>query len=85
MNKTKQELTKLTQSNDYNSIFSDYFNRFIVSLCKAVEDVIDDVPNRHGASHSWYHKYPNKKASLDAILFMDFIIKLEPIENGQRG
>ena len=80
MNKTKQELAALTQSNDYNSIFSDYFDRFIVSQCNAVEDVIDGVPNRHGASHSWYHKYPNKKASLNAILLTDFIIKLEPIE-----
>lgn len=81
MNKTKQELAELTQSNDYNSIFSDYFDRFIVSQCNAVEDVIDGVPNRHGASHSWYHKYPNKKASLNAILLTDFIIKLEPIED----
>jgi len=83
MNKTKQELADLTQFNDYNSIFSDYFDRFIVSQCNAVEDVVDGVPNRHGASHSWYHKYPNKKASLNAILLTDFIIKLEPIENGQ--
>ena len=80
MNKTKQELAELTQSNDYNRIFSDYFDRFIVSQCNAVDDVIDGVPNRHGASHSWYHKYPNKKASLNAILLTDFIIKLEPIE-----
>ena len=83
MNKTKQELADLAQFNDYNSIFSDYFDRFIVSQCNAVEDVVDGVPNRHGASHSWYHKYPNKKASLNAILLTDFIIKLEPIENGQ--
>ena len=84
MNKTKQELADLTQFNDYNSIFSDYFDRFIVSQCNAVEDVVDGVPNRHGASHSWYHKYPNKKASLNAILLTDFIIKLEPIENDPR-
>ena len=83
MSKTKKELADLTQSNDYHSIFSDYFDRFIVSQCNAVEDVIDGVPNRHGASHSWYHKYPNKKASLNAILLTDFIINLEPIANGQ--
>ena len=85
MNKTKQELADLTQFNDYNSIFSDYFDRFIVSQCNAVEDVVDGVPNRHGASHSWYHKYPNKKASLNAILLTDFIIKLEPIGNSPCG
>ena len=83
MDKTKKELADLTQSNDYHSIFSDYFDRFIVSQCNAVEDVIDGVPNRHGASHSWYHKYPNKKASLNAILLTDFIINLQPIVDNQ--
>lgn len=79
MEKTKKELAALTESNDYNKIFSDYFEQFIVSQCNAVSDVVDGVPNRHGVSHSWYQKYPNKKASLNAILLTDFILSLEPI------
>lgn len=81
---TKKDLAALTESNDYNKVFSDYFDRFIVSQCNAVSDVVDGVPNRHGVSHSWYHKYPNKKASLNAILLTDFILSLEPITE-ERG
>ena len=77
---TKKELEDLTEANDYDKIFSDYFNTFIVSQCNKVDDVVDGVPNRHGVSHSWYHSYPSKKASLNAILLTDFIIGLEPLE-----
>lgn len=76
----KKELEDLTEANDYDKIFSDYFNTFIVSQCNKVDDVVDGVPNRHGVSHSWYHSYPSKKASLNAILLTDFIIGLEPLE-----
>ena len=40
---------------------SDHFNDFIVSNCNQVDDVVEGFPNRHGAAHSWYKKYPNKK------------------------
>lgn len=80
MQETKQELKELVEHNDYKLIFSDYFDNFIVSNCNEVNDVIDGVPNRHGVAHSWYKKYPNKKAALNAILLTDFIIDLQPIE-----
>lgn len=80
---TKKELEDLTAANDYDKIFSDYFNTFIVSQCNKVDDIVDGVPNRHGVSHSWYHSYPSKKASLNAILLTDFIIGLEPLESNQ--
>lgn len=80
MEVTKKELAELTESNDYDKIFSDYFDQWIVSQCNEVNDVVDGVPNRHGVSHSWYRSYPNKKASLNAILLTDFIIHLEPLE-----
>ena len=79
----KKELEDLIEANDYDKIFSDYFNTFIVSQCNKVDDVVDGVPNRHGVSHSWYHSYPSKKASLNAILLTDFIIGLEPLEGTQ--
>jgi len=81
MEETKQELAELTEANDYDNIFSDYFSDFIVSQCNEVGDVVDGVPNRHGVSHSWYRKYPTVKASLNAILLTDFIIKLKPKED----
>ena len=80
MEVTKKELAELTESNDYDKIFSDYFDQWIVSQCNEVGDVVDGVPNRHGVSHSWYRNYPNKKASLNAVLLTDFIIHLEPLE-----
>lgn len=85
MEKTKKELKDLVVSNDYGLIFSDYFNDFIVSNCNTVKDVVDGVPNRHGAAHSWYKKYPNKKAALNAILLTDFIINLKPIERTEEN
>ena len=79
MSITKKELAALTEANDYEQIFSDYFDNFIVSQCDGVDDVIDGVPNRHGVSHSWYRKYPSKKASLNAIMLTDFILRLDPL------
>ena len=84
MEVTKQELKDLVEYNDYELIFSDYYNDFIVSNCNAVEDVVEGVPNRHGVAHSWYRKYPNKKAALNAILLTDFIVKLKPIEQTEK-
>lgn len=83
MDITKQDLSNLAESNSYDKIFSDYFNNFIVSQCNKVSDVVDGVPNRHGTSHSWYKKYPNKKAALNAILLTDFIINLKPIKQSE--
>ena len=54
-------------------------NITITLLCDTPEDVIDGVPNRNGVSHSKYKRYPNKKASLNAILLTDFIIGLSPL------
>lgn len=83
MSITKKELAALTEANDYEQIFSNYFDNFIVSQCDGVDDVIEGVPNRHGVSHSWYRKYPNKKASLNAIMLTDFILNLEPLGESQ--
>lgn len=85
MGMTKKALEDLTIANDYDQIFSDYFNKFIVSQCNTIDDVVDGVPNRHSVSHSWYRKYPSKKASLNAILLTDFILGLEPFENNQES
>ena len=80
MDKTKKQFADLNKENDYDSVFDDYFNNFIVSQCNGVEDVVEGIPNRHSISHSWYKKYPNRKAALNAILLTDFIIGLTPKE-----
>ena len=43
----------------------------------ANEDVIEGVPSRNGWLHGNYRKYPNKTASLNAILLTDFIINFQ--------
>lgn len=78
--KTKEGFKELIGENDFDPIFSDFYENFIVCDCNSPEEVIDGVPNRNGVSHSKYKKYPNKKASLNAILLTDFIIGLEPKE-----
>ncbi|WP_020224176.1 hypothetical protein [Holdemania massiliensis] len=76
--KTKEKFAELIDENDFEPIFADFYENLIVSQCDTPDDVIEGVPNRNGVSHSKYQKYPNKKASLNAILLTDFIIALEP-------
>ena len=81
--KTKEDFEKLLTENDFEPIFGEYYDNFIMSQCDTPEDVIDGVPNRNGVSHSKYKRYPNKKASLNAILLTDFIIGLNPLPTGE--
>lgn len=76
---TNTNLKKLIEENDYNAIFFSFCEEFIFYTCRSSNDVKDDVPGRHGIAHSWYEKYPNKKMALNAILFTDFLLKLEPL------
>ena len=76
--KTKKDFKQLISKNEYELIFADFYENFIVSQCNTPEEVIEGIPNRNGVSHSKYKKYPNKKASLNAILLTDFIISLQP-------
>ncbi len=77
--KTRQNLTKLIEANEFDAIFSSYCEEFIFYNCTKPEDVKPDVPGRHEIAHSWYDKYPNKKMALNAILFTDFLLKLDPL------
>lgn len=74
----KEDFKQFVGDNGYDEIFSDFYNNLIIDHCYGKEDVIEGVPNRHGIAHSWYPKYPNKKASLNAIFLTDFIIDLKP-------
>lgn len=76
--KTKENLKRLILENDYDPVFGEYYENLIVSQVNSDEEVKDGIPNRNGVAHSKYKKYPNKKASLNAILLTDFIISLTP-------
>lgn len=76
---TNQDFKILIDENEFDSIFSDFYMKLIVSQCDTPDDVIEGIPNRNGVSHSKYKKYPNRKAGLNAILLTDFILSLEPL------
>lgn len=78
--RTRQNLTKLIDVNEYDKIFSSFCEEFILYDCNSPEQVRDDVPGRHGIAHCWYDKYPSRKMALNAIIFTDFLLQLEPIE-----
>ena len=84
-NKIKKDFAELIDENDYEAIISDFYNNLIVSQCNTPDEVIEGVPNRNAISHGKYRRYPNKKASLNAILLTDFIISLEPKSNMTAG
>ena len=83
--RTRQNLGKLLKSNNVDDAFKSYCNDFIFYDCRNKEGYKDDVPGRHAYSHSWFTSYPNRKAALNAILFTDFLFKLDeiPVEDNE--
>ena len=75
--KIGEYLLLLIDENKSDSRFGEFFNQFIICECNTVDDIVEGVPNRNGVSHSKYKKYPSKKASLNAILITDFLVKLK--------
>lgn len=81
--KTRENLTKLIEGNEFDEIFSSFCEEFIFYDCKKAEEVKPDVPGRHGIAHCWYNTYPNRKVALNSILFTDFLLKLKPLDNAE--
>lgn len=82
--KTKEFLTKMADADGFDPIVSNFYKDILTGRWNEDEDVIAGVPNKNAVSHSKYLKYPNRKASLNAILVTDFILNLtgEEITNG---
>ena len=78
--KTRENLSKLIEENEFDKIFSSFCEEFIFYNCTKPEEVKPDVPGRHGIAHCWYDTYPNRKMALNAILFTDFLLGLKPLE-----
>lgn len=77
--KTRENLEKLLESNGYDEIVASFCKEFIFYKCESQAEVKKDVPGRHGIAHSWFDRYPNRKIALNAILFTDFLVKLDPL------
>ena len=80
-NQTRQNITMLNEKNEMGKFITKFCNDYIFYDCHNINEVIDDVPGRHGVLHSWYTKYPSRKTALNAILFTDFLIILKPKKN----
>ena len=48
--------------------------------CDTSADYIPDVPGRNAIAHGWFPEYTSKKAALNAILFTDFLLHLDKLE-----
>lgn len=75
--RTKEDFKKLIEQTNYDILFSSFFDEYIMYDCRSEEQVKEDVPGRNSSAHSWYSKYPSKKAGLNAIIFTDFLMNLE--------
>ena len=78
--RTRENLSKLIEENEFDKIFNSFCEEFIFYDCRKPEDVKKDVPGRHCIAHCWYDPYPNRKTALNAILFTDFLLHLSPLE-----
>lgn len=78
--KTRENLSKLIEENEFDKIFASFCDEFIFYNCTKPEEVKPDVPGRHGIAHCWYDTYPNRKVALNAILFTDFLLSLKPLD-----
>lgn len=83
--KTRAEFKELILENDCNSFVQYYFEEYIFYPCYSIDEVKDDVPGRNGVCHSWYKKYPSRKTALNAIIFTDFLLELEPIVKNEKA
>jgi hypothetical protein len=79
--KVKEALMKLANDNGMPAIINDFFNDYVMYQCDDPKDIIEDVPGRHSLSHGWFNRYPSRKVSLNAILFTDFLLRLEELQD----
>lgn len=81
--KTRENLNKLIEENEFDEIFVSFCDEFIFYNCTKPEEVKLDVPGRHGIAHCWYDTYPNRKVALNAIIFTDFLLRLKPLDKNE--
>ena len=77
--KTKAQFRQISDINDFPEPYDAFFKEYIMYECHSENDVKEDVPGRHSFAHSWFNKYPSRKAALNAILLTDCIIKAEAV------
>lgn len=69
----------LVEQNELPQLYNQFFKEYIMYNCCSEKEVKKDVPGRHGMAHGWFSAYPTRKAALNAIIFTDFLLNLEPV------
>lgn len=77
---TKKNFQKLVSQSEYNEMLQSFFDEYIMYECRSEDDVKEDVPGRNSSAHSYFRKYPSRKAALNAIIFTDFLLALPQFE-----
>lgn len=78
--RTKKNFQKLVSQSEYYEMLQSFFDEYIMYECRSEDDVKEDVPGRNSSAHSYYRKYPSRKAALNAIIFTDFLLALPQFE-----
>lgn len=73
----KEKVEAFVDDAYYPKAISEFYKTCILYPCKKAADVKSNVPGRHATAHGWFVEYPTKKAALNAILFTDFLLRLE--------
>ena len=76
----KAAVEKLISENSHPKILYTFYDEFVMYQCDTSADYIPDVPGRNAIAHGWFPEYTSKKAALNAILFTDFLLHLDKLE-----
>jgi len=76
----KNAFSNLVSESELPKIVSGFYDDYIMYQCDSITDIKEDVPGRHPTSHGWITRYPTRKTSLNAILFTDFLLRLNYFE-----
>ena len=76
----KAAVEKLISENSCPKILYTFYDEFVMYQCDTSADYIPDVPGRNAIAHGWFPEYTSRKAALNAILFTDFLLPLDRLE-----
>ena len=76
----KAAVEKLISENSCPKILYTFYDEFVMYQCDTSADYIPDVPGRNAIAHGWFPEYTSRKAALNAILFTDFLLHLDRLE-----
>ena len=77
----KQCFDNLLDNNDIPKVIDRFFDSFLMGTCYSISEISTEYPKRDAVAHGWFENYPTRKMALNAILFTDFLLRLESIEN----